>query len=223
MPTWGKLEKAELQEISWTSSGRSKIENPSRKLVVQFNPETLTISFSAATGQKGRPASQFSGETTETLSCELWFDVTASMLETARDVRTLTQKVAYFITPQIDKTDEKKKKKIIPGVRFLWGSLLFEGVMTSMTETIDFFSKEGIPLRAKVNMSIKSVKQIEEDTIPASPTVTPMTNPVGEAVQKAALALAVGIRAWRAVAELNDIENPRLMKPGELLKLPMKR
>ncbi len=53
---------------------------------------------------------------------------------------------------------EKMVKSVIkeqpPLVRFQWGDLLFRGTMQSVTETIDLFSEDGVPLRSTVSLSL---------------------------------------------------------------------
>ena len=62
-----------------------------RWVTVQFNPETLKVTFanqivqgSGAGDQRGSPARQFVGAGTTKLSLQLWFDVTAYPAGTAR-------------------------------------------------------------------------------------------------------------------------------------------
>src|SRR5262245_2252922 len=108
--------------------------------------------------QAGGSAIQFVSKSSTKLSVELWFDATVHPDE--RDVRKLTKKVNHFVTPKKAEGGGKGKGKkggmAPPGVRFLWGSFLFEGVMESMDETLEFFSAEGRPLRAKVAVAITS-------------------------------------------------------------------
>ena len=49
------------------------------------------------------------------------------------DVRRLTQEVIYFITPKQSRTDATKF--LPPGVRFAWGSFLFNGLVDSIEES----------------------------------------------------------------------------------------
>ena len=76
------------------------------------------------------------------------------------DVRVLTQRVAYFITP-VGEPKNKPKKYIPPSVRFVWGTFQFDGIMESMEETLEIFSAEGRPLRATVAIAITQ-QQITE-------------------------------------------------------------
>ena len=111
---------------SSTISSRHVI-NPDKAVTVQFNPETLKVSFAnqiqtpSGTGdQSGTPTRQFVGAGTTKLALQLWFDVTALARRTRTsrldDVRKLTQKVAYFITPK-----KEGKKVRAPGGAFPLG------------------------------------------------------------------------------------------------------
>src|SRR5258708_363223 len=127
-----QLEKATLQKIE---SDFKTPSSPEYKVTVQFNPETLKVTYAnqiatptAPKNASGSPAQQFVGTGTTKLSLQLWFDVTAERAEGSeeRDVRQLTEKVAYFITPDEDNGN------IVPAVRFLWGSFQFDGLMESL-------------------------------------------------------------------------------------------
>jgi hypothetical protein len=131
MPDSVKLEKAELRQLD--ADFKNEI-NPDKTCKVQFNPESLKVSFAnqiqtpqGAGDQKGTPARQFVGAGTTKLTLQLWFDVTQPSSDgkpQESDVRKLTEKVAYFITPT-----EDGKKFVPPAVRFVWGSFQFDGLM----------------------------------------------------------------------------------------------
>lgn len=234
MPELVRLEKAELRELD----GELKDELPGgRSAKVQFNPETLKVSFAnqvaqgeGAGDQKGTAARQFVGAGTTKLALQLWFDVTAPLPEgepTVDDVRKLTQKIAYFITPRPDKKD--KKKLVPPGVRFLWGSFQFDGIMEGMEESLEFFSGEGRPLRASVSLTLTQQKITEfafrtlNAASPPPGATAAGTQPRTAAPQGATLQ---GMAAnegrgddWRSIATANDIENPRRLQPGQLIDM----
>ena len=138
MPESQPLAKAELHELDAQFMNEINLD---KAVKVQFNPESLKVSFAnqIATSdgpgdQKGTPSRQHVGAGTTKLSLQLWFDVTAPQPEgetKVNDVRKLTQKVAYFITPR-----QQKDKFIPPAVRFLWGSFQFDGLMESMEESL---------------------------------------------------------------------------------------
>jgi hypothetical protein len=204
---------------------------------VQFNPESLKVSFSnqiqtpsGAGDQAGTPARQFVGAGTTKLSLQLWFDVTAPLAEgddQVDDVRKLTQKIAYYITPR-----ENGGQFVPPAVRFIWGSFQFDGLMDSLDESIEFFSSEGKPLRASMNLNLSQQKITQftfRDTGAspggggATPGTTPLTSaPAGSTLQ--GLAASAGkADDWQAIAQANGIENPRLLRPGQLIDMTLNR
>jgi hypothetical protein len=228
MPDSQNLEKAELRELD--ADFKNEI-NPDKKCQVQFNPESLKVSFanqvatpSGAGDQKGTPARQFVGAGTTKLSLQLWFDVTAPMPpgQTAEtDVRKLTAKVAYFITPK-----QEGSKFVPPAIRFIWGSFQFEGIMESLEESLEFFSSDGRPLRASMTMNLTQQKITEFVFRPTSgpgasdtPGTRPLTQaPAGSSVQGLADSQGKG-DDWQDIAAANNIENPRMLQPGQLLDM----
>lgn len=225
------LAKAELHELD---SKFEKEINKDKNCVVQFNPESLKVSFAnqvappsgKTADQTGTPALQFVGAGTTKLSLQLWFDVTAQMPPAdaaVNDVRKLTQKVAYFITPH----QNPDKTFLPPAVRFLWGSFKFDGVMDSLEETLEFFSNDGRPLRASVTISMTQqmiefvfgeLKKSGPDAT-KQPGTSPMTEaPAGADVSNLADSLGKG-DLWQLIAAANNIENPRLLKPGQLIDM----
>ena len=224
----GQLEKAYLQKID---SDFKTPSSPEYKVVVQFNPETLKVTYAnqistpaAASSSSGTPAQQFVGTGTTKLSLQLWFDVTAEMPTGVdeRDVRKLTEKVAFFITP------DEENKNVIPAVRFVWGSFQFDGLMESLDESLEFFSNEGIPLRASMTVGLSrqkiakfaftDKKATQPGALPSVGTRKLAAAPADGTLQ--GMAAAQGKAAnWQAIAAANNIENPRLLQPGQLIDL----
>ncbi len=228
------LAKAELHQLD--SSFENEIE-PDTWCTVQFNPDSLKVSFanqlvqpSGAGDQRGSPARQFVGAGTTKLALMLWFDVGSPQPpkdEPVDDVRRLTKKVAYFITPK--PVPGKKDKFVPPAVRFIWGSFQFDGLMDSLEETLEFFSPQGKPLRAScgVTLSQQKIQFAFRDTGapggtgaggPSTPGTQPLAQaPAGSTVQ--GLADSAGKGDWQSIAAANGIENPRLLAAGQLLDL----
>jgi hypothetical protein len=234
------LAKAELRQLD---ANFSKEINQDKWTSVQFNPDSLKVSFanqiatpSGSGDQSGPQAQQFVGAGTTKLTVTLAFDVTSEIpqaLPQVDDVRKLTQRVAYFITPAGDPPTQPKKY-IPPSVRFLWGSFQFDGIMESMDETLELFSPEGRPLRATVGVSLSQQKITAfafKDVAPpppatrrggAAPGTAPLTEaPAGSSLPGLAASQAgVGISSdWQSIAAANGIENPRLLQPGQLINL----
>lgn len=235
------LAKAELRQLD--SNFENEIERDTW-CTVQFNPESLKVSFanqlvqpSGAGDQRGSPARQFVGAGTTKLALTLWFDVGSPQPPDSprvTDVRKLTKKVAFFITPK--PVPGQRDKFVPPAVRFLWGSFQFDGLMDALEETLELFSPEGKPLRASLGVSLsqQKIQFAFRDTgspngapapglggapgTPATPGTQPLAQaPAGSTVQ--GLADGAGVGNWQAVAAANGIENPRLLAPGALLDL----
>jgi Contractile injection system tube protein len=145
----GRLDKAVLQPLS---AGREP-EAEGDPVEVQFNPASLRLQMQNAVEggrTQTRPAEQYVGASSTTLSLELHFDTAdEGTTDHPVNVQTRTAKVAQFVLPRA-----KGENKAPPRVRFCWGDLVFDGVMTSFSEELDLFAQNGVPLRAKVSVSI---------------------------------------------------------------------
>ena len=121
---------------------------------VQFNPTSLKITRSnnldkggATTGTQKR---QTPSVQPATLSFDLEFDTAEGDAQgQPLDVRELTHVVRQFTEPTKENPDAPP-----PAVRFEWGSFRFQGIVTQLTEDLDYFSPTGRPLRAKLSLTI---------------------------------------------------------------------
>jgi Contractile injection system tube protein/LysM domain len=234
------LARAELHELKPDFSAEL---SGGKTVKVQFNPETLKVSFanqlvqpSSGGDQRGTPARQFVGAGTTKLALQLWFDVTALPpdQQAVKDVRKLTQEVAYFITPKEDKGG-KQPQFVPPAVRFLWGSFQFDGMLDSLEESLEFFSPDGRPLRANVSLALSQQKITAFSFrdlaaagggaggpgggTPSTPGTKPLTPaPQGSTLQGLAESQGRG-GDWQAIASANGIENPRILAPGRLINV----
>jgi hypothetical protein len=92
-------------------------------------------------------------ESTAKLSMDLIFDTTLD----GKDVREHTHKVAQMMDPVQNRTTRggRSREQNVPSiVIFEWATIKFEGYIDSYKENIDFFSSEGVPLRATINLSL---------------------------------------------------------------------
>ena len=249
MPEPLTLKKAELIELKPDFSAE---QDGGKRVSVQFNPESLKLSFAnqlvtpeGAGSQQGTPGRLQVGAGTTKLALQLWFDATriADGEAPVNDVRDLTKQVSFFITPKPAEGGESKY--IPPAVRFLWGTFHFDGIMDSLEETLDYWSNDGKPLRANMSLSL-SQQKIEAFEMAARSRgreqqiarlvgesaggaagrpagTTPLTQaPTGSSLQS--LADAAGQSDWQSIAAANGIENPRLLVPGQLVNLnPVRR
>jgi hypothetical protein len=145
-------------------------------ITVQFNPASLVYSVENSLAQQsGGPqkvqyVAQFSGK----LSMDLQFDTTDS----GSDVRLLTNQVAAFMQatgnaqaaaanstpPSANGQPASTPAKALPVLQFAWGNYTFQGIMDSFKETIDFFSSDGVALRALVSIGMSRQDQVFDDS-----------------------------------------------------------
>ena len=144
-------------------------------LFVHFNPASLVYSVENSVAQtsggpkKKQYVAQFSGK----LTMDLQFDST----DTGSDVRTVTNQVALFMQasgnasaaaqnsapPSADGNSSGPPPKAPPVLLFQWGTYKFQGIMDSFKETIDFFSNDGVALRALVSIGLSRQDQVFDE------------------------------------------------------------
>lgn len=213
--------RAKLKHIKWDANQKSAKDGDASKTVdVQFNPQTLKVSFSnknAGGDQPGGSSKQFVGSGTTKLSVELLFDTTAD----GTDVRVNTEKVAFYIKADTGSGSGSGSNRVPPGVQFEWGSFIFRGTIESMDETLEYFSEEGVPLRAVISLSI-SRQEIEflpgEQGEGGGGGVPLETAQFRDSIQ--GLAGRNGKSGdWKGIAAANNIDDPLRLSAGALINV----
>ena len=228
MPEQVNLAKASLVEVE-LRSGQSDGRPISDPVEVQFNPESLKLTYGnsvAKTDATGTAGMQFISSNSAKLDLDLWFD--ATVVPGQDDVRKLSGHLRSLLNPkpmpQGSQPKSGEAKFIVPAVRFSWGTFLFEGVITSLNETLDLFSSEGRPLRSKSTVSIASqdirfkIEGLEQARSQGPGQVPQVPLAAGDSVQQAA-ARSGSPGSWRELATAAGIENPRLPNAGAMLPL----
>jgi hypothetical protein len=211
---------------------------------VQFNPTTLKVSLSNTLKENQRGgnsrASQFVDKSSSSLTIELFFDSSYidsgsvnghEELTEGGDVRNVTKLIAErFIKPRGNGRRKRAPKRCL----FQWGSFEFIGLVESYEETLDFFSKEGRPLRSTVSLKLKEDRfQFRQRTngVSAADNTQPTFTNTGAGAANGADGAGQGAQglpggnqnatqvpgsssdgagSWRDSALFNGIENPRL-------------
>ncbi len=198
---------------------------------VQFNPESFKVTYANEVKQPeggnqaaGTSGMQFVGAGTTKLALTLWFDVTAMTKEPVDDVRRLTKQVVYFMTPRASQRDASKL--VPPGLRFVWGSFVFDGMVEGLEESLEFFAPDGKPLRAQITLTVNQQKILVsefKDPNSAGPRAgqRPFTPaPKGKSLQDMAAADGKGGN-WQGIASANKIEDPLRLAPGTPIDLSL--
>ncbi|WP_327397373.1 CIS tube protein [Streptomyces phaeochromogenes] len=148
------LAKASLAVVTLQAAAstreRARFSEPKDALDVQFNPTSLKLQYANNADAGGvtvkAQARQNVSVQPSVLSFDLEYDTAE---EPGVDVRTRTAAVRRFVQSPRD-----KPKRPAPLVQFHWGTFLFNGRVTHITEDIDYFSPDGRPLRARLSLSI---------------------------------------------------------------------
>jgi nucleoid-associated protein YgaU len=194
-----------------------------------FNPSELTVSKSNSwnAGQsKGRnaPELRFQGGQSATLSLKLTFDTTRE----GKDVTEYTTKLLDLMKsdPNLPGADRGRNSARPPWVEFHWGKLhSFRAIIEKLQMQFTYFASDGMPLRAKVDLTLKQWKDEAELPLQNPTSNTPSVHTVhtllpGETLDRVAALHYQDSNRWRLIAEANGIVDPLDLAPGTALVLP---
>jgi nucleoid-associated protein YgaU len=214
-----KLEKAKI-----TILGGGK---RNQTINVLFNPAEYSFDRSntfkaTAIPGLGSPLIQFINGDADQLSMELFLDdfTDPSGKQTAtpqRSVKDRLEDLANLLNIDSD-------LHAPPPVRFSWGALEFTGVIDKLSRKIVLFQPDGTPARARVNISFKEYRTLENQ----------LNSPRRQSADKSKRRVMIGQDSlwalaareyqdpakWVLIAEANDLDDPREIKPGLWLILP---
>jgi hypothetical protein len=137
------------------------------------------------------------------------------------------------VTTLLDWTKPTKKSlgdpvaPCAPVLKFVWGGNpqldSFRGFLSSVNVTYSVFRKDGRPVQAKVVITIQGWQEPPKKTNPtshASNSRRTHTTIEGDTLQSIAYGEFGKPRYWRAIAELNGIDDPLRVAPGTTLLIP---
>jgi hypothetical protein len=210
-------------------------------LECHFNPNELSI----ARTNTWKPASSkgsalkdvnFDGMGPRTMQITLTFDTYESPSNkplqsgwTPTSVTTFTDKLAALmqLPDSVAPTDKNPRP---PHVRFRWGQfsasvVSFPAVITQMTQKFTLFDAAGTPVRATVTLSLQEVpdKTKQQGQNPTTQTVgvrrVREVQP-GDTIDWIAADVLGDAGKWRKLAEANNVDDPRRLRPGQTLVIP---
>ena len=214
-------------------------EHGSETVPVQFNPAEYNLSETANYSEKNIPGfpgpiTQFVSGASASLNLSLTFDtydtpvngvrpvqsgvgVTDMKAHKPTDVSLLTRKVADLIN-----IDGRLHRP--PTVTFAWGAIHFKGVVTDVKQTFTMFQPDGMPVRARMELTFKSITDAA-DKKRESPFESPdrtkyRTVHQGEYLWNFAVQEYGDAELWRVITRENGLMDPLDISPGQVIKLP---
>jgi hypothetical protein len=195
---------------------------PEPVIPLRFNPTEYQLQKSNTFAEIGipgleSPPIQFVRGAAERLSLELLADTS----DTLEDVRE------KYVNKLRDLMRLNAELHAPPIVAFSWDTQVFKGVLESLNIAYVLFSPEGIPLRAKLSVTLKEYRpaavQFRE-----SPTLSPDFDKSfvvrrGDTLSGIAAQVYRDPARWREIARANGIVDPRGIRPGDPLRLPSLR
>jgi hypothetical protein len=196
----------------------------------QFNPAALSISKEASwVGEKSpnfnSPWLKFAGGDSATYSLSLFFDAHAHE-RNSKDVREYTNQLLQLTLRGAGRSMYAVPFSNPPMVTFTWGKItLFSAVVTKVQVTFTLFSPDGLPIRAKADVTFKQ-QDTWDDFVPSqNPTSRSDSRKTrrvhaGQRLDQIASEEYGDARYWRLLAEANSLDDPFSLSDGQLLVIP---
>ncbi len=186
---------------------------------VMFNPPEYQLQKTNQYAEIGIPGLgssllQFVRGSAQTLTIDLFFDTT----DLGLDVRAFTERVTKL-------TALNSETHAPPRLMFVWGSLVFPCVLESVTQRFEYFNALGLPLRARLSVSLRGYDLLESllASIPLLSSDRTKTRLLGTDQTLADIAAQEygDPRRWRPIAEASGIDNPLTVAAGRRLTIPV--
>jgi hypothetical protein len=199
--------------------------DPSGSIEVSFNPNQIEYTASPEYEQVKNPDSDYgyrmyyTGNIASKIKMDLLFDTTI----TGDSVREKYIDFLVELTRPVPDVDPIQTPKCM----FTWGEftegdfLSFEGVVSDLRVNYIMFLPNGRPVRAEVDLTIKQPDEVTGGTNPTSRSEARRVWTViqGQTLDWIAAQEYGDPSAWRHIAQVNNLTNPRALKPGMVLKL----
>lgn len=199
------------------------------KIECLFNPSQIVESKSnvwSGNPVKGKdaPTLVFGGGGAGSMTLDLNFDTTddGSPVTKYTDQLKALMKVDTTL-PDYDKSSNTGRPQY---VTFRWGDIhSFKAIIANLTLTFTYFSKDGVPLRAKAGVTLKQLEPqlVRKRQNPTSGTPAPhrvhQLAP-GETLDRLAAHYYGDSTLWRSIADVNGVMDPLALEPGLSLVIP---
>jgi nucleoid-associated protein YgaU len=217
-----KPDKAKLVIV-----GSNRPDKGPFEIECMFNPTEYSLSQTATVSNNTTPATaggtpQYGGAGPMSLSMSLFFDDYAAA---KGDVTPKITTLLSWTKPTQQSRDAGRA--CAPLVQFKWGGnpqlSTFNGFLTKVDVKYSIFRKDGTPVQATVGITIQGQEEEPAGTNPTSHSRNSRrthTTVEGETLQSVAFDEIGKPSYWRAIAELNGIDDPLRVPPGTVLLIP---
>lgn len=201
-----------------------------------FNPKELSVEKSNQFAEVNipglsSPVFQFVRGNARLVTMDLFFDT----YEQGTDVRLFTDRITGWDAGSMFSSLPKVAKGLMdidsdlhapPICRFIWGTFIFQCVIERVSKKFTMFLPEGIPVRATLNVTLKEYRevdvQVKEIAFQSADLTKTWVVTQGDTLWAIAAKEYGNPEDWRLIAERNDIDNPRILNPGQRLIIPVK-
>lgn len=203
-----------------------------RNLHFRFNPDKLTLAKTSNFKEQPRPSSQqanqktppppqYVGSHNRTLSFSVLLDEWDAPPGMGRDVGDMVGALQKLMDPPSDKP--QSEVPLPPRMSFHWGSFVFSGYITKADAVFTLFRQDGSPARAEVQIVMTEHIDTPRRQNPTSGGPAGRRSRIvieGDNLQLLSYREYGKSSYWRAVAEVNGIDDPLAVRPGTRLMMP---
>ncbi|GJL61826.1 MAG: peptidoglycan-binding protein [Nitrospirales bacterium] len=216
-----KSEEKKLEILIGTLKGNKAKFDASNSIIVALNPSNYSIEKSANyTDSKipglDSPVTQYASGNAKTLKLELLVDTYT--FDKKQDIRE-----AYI--DRFEKLIEVDGEiHAPPPCKVVWGTMEFVGFLQSIQKTYVMFLGDGTPVRARLNLQFKEYNPVDiqlKKTKRHSPDKRRHhIVKDGDSLWQLAYQAYGDSRQWRVLADENNIDDPNILHPGDVLTIP---
>lgn len=211
-------------------------DNPTLVVPCLFNPKELSVEKSnqfAEVNVPGLPSPifQFVRGNARSVTMDLFFDT----YEEGIDVRVFTDRITGWDAGSMFSKLPGAAKGLMdidsdlhapPVCLFIWGAFIFQCIIERVSKRFTMFLPEGIPVRATLSVTLKEYREVEvqvkEISLQSSDLTKRWVVTQGDSLWFIAAKEYGNPGDWRLIAEANNIDNPRILSPGQELVIPLK-
>lgn len=204
-------------EITYKNSAKEDAS-----FIFQYNPSQLTINKSVnwnglSVNGTNLQAKQFASGNAKTISISnILFDTTVM-----GEMNVYEEYIEYLEQMTLVQQFEKELRPPLLTLSWGKGNYFFDCVLTTLNYDFTMFNKEGVPIRAMVNLTFEEIdlgtSTKKEKSRKAMKSYTVKSD---DTLQKIAQSELGSATQWKIIAVANGIDNPLDLPVGQQLQIP---